>query len=276
MQGHDSEIKWWDLGKCFGEITIAKELQSIEVPIKYKDLEDDMHKYRMENRPILDPHAVISFLFEHGKLKIPEAQVRKYWEHNLELGVEWARTVVNHQMVPLGLFGDGATVTTQFGLHSVVGIFLSIVLFRPKSICASRFLLFSIAEDEVWSHHTMDKVLRRITWSLNALYDGHHPCTDAYGRSLSGSLQSLAGKPICSSGLRFATTELRGDWSWHKKIWRFKNTSWTGKQVCHWCGALAEGDWPDLYWNLSSTSSWNNQNFSLDEFMEERIPDFGI
>ena len=235
-----------------------------------------MEKYKIENRPILDPHSIISYLFEEGKLDIPQHHVERYWRHHADHGERWAQTVPNRQMIPLGLFGDAAWVRTEFGATNYVGIFMNVVLFKPKSVRASRFLLFMIAEDELWSHHTLDTVLRRITWSLNCLYDGAHPSLDPWGRELPQCLAVLANQPITTSGLRFCTTEIRGDWSWHKKIWRFEKTSWNAIRVCHWCRAVADGEWCDVYWNVSTTSSWHNTTFTLDEFMEERMPRRGI
>ena len=257
-------------------LNLIKAVETIRVPIKYKDLDTDEEKFRLEDRPFLDPHSIISFLFQEGKLKIPEHHVRRYWEHHAYFGEEWAKTVDNHQMIPLGIFGDGATISTEFGQASVIGLFLSIVLWRPKSIRASRFLLFSISEAELWSHHTMCCVLRRVTWSLNALYSGRHPTTDPWGNELPARLKLLSGEQITSDGLRFATTEIRGDWSWHKKLWRFERTSWNGIRMCHWCRAVSSGEWSNLYWNLSTASDFHNNCFSLEEFMEERMPSRGI
>lgn len=175
------------------------------------------------------------------------------------------------------IFGNGGQLlNTNFQQESAIGIFLNVVLFKPRSIRASRFLLFSISEDDLWDHFTMDAVLRRITWSLNALYDGQHPSKDPWERELPERLKRLAGQSITHDRLRFVITEIRRDWSWHKKIWRFYRTSWNGIQMCHWCRALAAGDRGDLYWNFSDTSSWKNNIFSTDEFMEERIPPNGI
>ena len=158
----------------------------------------------------------------------------------------------------------------------MLGIFLNVVLFRPASVRASRFLLFSIGEHELWHYHTLSVVLRTLTWSLNALFDGIHPTFDVHGKNLSPHLQKVAGTPITSAGLCFCVTEVRGDWSWHKKLWRFWKTSWVGKKMCHWCRAESTGSWEGLYWNLTEGSSWYDKEFTLEEFMEERLPPYGI
>lgn len=235
-----------------------------------------MAKYKIEEWPILDPHAVIHFLFDKAKIKIPQEHVRRYWQHHAAGGEEWAQDPRTHEMIPLGIFGDSARVTKEFGSVNVVGLFLSIVLFRPRSVRASRFLLFSIGEEELWKHHTLNTVYRRITWSLNALFDGLHPELDPYGRELEPRLQQFAGQPITQNNLRFCITEIRGDWSWQKKIWRFRKTSWVAINICHWCRAKSKGQWADLYWNFGEQSSWCNNEFTVEEFMDEKLPLTGI
>lgn len=217
---------------------------------------------------------MIEFLFSN-KLEIPEKAIRTYWKWNAERGEPWAQRInPDDKIVPLGIFGDSARVNTAFGYEHVVGIFMSIVLFRPKSVRASRFLLFAIGEEKLWGIHTMQVVLRRLVWSFNTLWDGVHPSVDQYGHALaSDALKKMAGQAIST---RCVVTEIRGDWAWHKKLWRFaKQTSWSGIRVCHWCGALSKGLWKDLYWNLTNDSSWTS-NFSLEEFIEERVPSEGI
>ena len=233
-------------------------------------------KHRIEERPILDPHSVIHFLFETAQLKIPPAHVQQYWRHHAECGEEWAQDPSTHQMIPLGIFGDSARASTQFGSVNIVGIFMSIVLFRPHSVRWSRFLLFSIGAHELWKHHTLNTVYRRLTFSFNCLFEGVHPRFDQYGHQLPPHLEKNAGKPITSDRQCFCVTEVRGDWSWHKKVWRFEKTSWTGVRVCHWCPAKSKGAWPELYWNLTEQSCWHNGNFTLGEFIEQRLPSMGI
>ena len=244
--------------------------------MKYKDLNTGDFKYKIEEWPIIDPHAVIHFLFSNN-MKISEEAIRQYWEWNTRFGEPWAQKVDDHRMLPIGIFGDSARVNTAFGYEHVLGIFMNVILFRPKSVRASRYLLFAIGEEKLWSIHTLQVVYRRLTWSLNTLWFGVHPSLDPYGRELStDKLRSMAGKPI-AHGIKCCVTEIRGDWSWHKKVWRFaKQTSWSGIRVCHWCRALAKGEWQDLYWNISESSSWGQNTFSLDEFVEERVPSNGI
>ena len=66
--------------------------------------------------------------------------------------------------------------------------------------------------------------------------------------------------------------EVRGDWAWHKKLWRFYNTSWNAVQVCHLCPAKTRSNNPlELYWNYVD-NCWQDNEFNLEQFIGERMP----
>ena len=252
-------------------------MQQIRVPVKYQDLDDGQWKFRIEERPILDPHLILQYLFDDANVKIPAEAVRKYWSHHARHGEKWAQTCDNYNRIPVGIFGDIARVTAQYGkVVQVVGIFMNLVLWRPASVRASRFCLFTIGEDELWSIHTLQAVYRRLTWSLNAAYMGKHPEVGPGGEVLPPKLRAKGGQQLTRDSFLFCCTEIRGDWSWHKKVWRFHRTFWTGVQICHHCRALSAGDWGNIYWNLNDDNNWQNSEFDLDEFCQERLPPHGI
>ena len=251
-------------------------IQTIRIPVKFTDLADGSEKFQIQDWPILDPHSVVSFLFEDAKLSIPQQAIHRYWEHHCRFGEPWAQNTATHGMVPLGLFGDSARASTAFGHVNVAGIFMNIILFRPKSIRLSRYLLFAIEDEKLWGYHTLNTVYRRICWSLRACFQGIHPCYDQYGKELPARLKKVAGSPLTSSHTKFVVTEVRGDWQWHKKFFRFPGVSWNGLSMCYHCRARSKGQWPDLYWNLGETTTWDHHEFTLAEFLEERIPSRGI
>ena len=161
-----------------------EEIQQIEIPVQYKDLNDGEIKFRREKWPFLDPHSIVSFLFGPAKLSVPAEHVREYWQHHARFGETWAERCDDWSRIPLGLFGDSARLTTQYGkVVQLVGIFMNIILWRPSSVRASRFLLFTIAESQLWSYYTLNTVYRRICWSMNTLWEGVHPLTGVYGGS---------------------------------------------------------------------------------------------
>ena len=257
-------------------LCMDEAIQTIRIPVKFTDLADGSEKFQIQEWPILDPHSVVSFLFEDAKLSIPQQAIHRYWEHHCRFGEPWAQNTATHGMVPLGLFGDSARASTAFGHVNVVGIFMNIILFRPKSIRLSRYLLFAIEDEKLWGHHTLNTVYRRVCWSLRACFQGIHPCYDQYGKELPARLKKVAGSPLTSSHTKFVVTEVRGDWQWHKKVFRFPGVSWNGLSMCYHCRARSKGQWPDLYWNLGETTTWDQHEFTLAEFLEERIPSRGI
>lgn len=249
-----------------------KVIESIKLPTKFTDLATGKEKFILEDWPMMMPHAIADFLFEHGGLEVPEAFRREYWEFNARHGEPWA-VGVDPTAMPLGIYGDSAKVQTKFGVTNLIGIYFNIVLWKPQSVRASRFLVTVIPEHKTWKHFTLTVILRWVTWSLNALMAGRHPQTDPYGEALPYRMAQIAGKAFKYKGV---VTEIRGDWAWHKKVFRFWKCSWTGIKICHWCRALSSSSDPaDLYWKFEG-GSWNGNNFSAGEFLEERIPPTGI
>ena len=242
-------------------------MENIKIPVKYDDLETGTEKFRIESWPIVDPHSVVAFLVEKAGLQTPKGALSKYWNHAATFGQEWAQGV-GVDTLPIGIYGDAARVFTKFSSVNIAGIFMNLILWKPQSVRMSRYLLFCIPEHQLWKHKTLNVVYRRITWSLNCLHDGLHPHVDQYDQPLRPHLAQLAGQPLP----RCKLTEIRGDWSWHKKIFRFERTSWNGIQMCHHCPAVSQSrDNTALYWNYDN-GSWNSHPFTLEEFINERMP----
>lgn len=243
-------------------------IETIKLPIKYTDLADGEEKHCIKQWPIIYPHSIMCFLLERAGLTIPSSKVHEYWKFNHEVGEAWAQHS-EWDRIPVGLYGDSARVNTAFGSEHVLGLFVNLILWTPSSVRCSRFLVFAIGEHQLWKHFTMDCVLRHVTWSLNALVAGVHPSQGPFNEPLSRGLHALANQPM---SFRCQITEVRGDWSWHKKLWRFYQTSWNGIKVCHWCLAKSKSlDRRELYWSFDE-HSWSGGCFDLEEFVAERMP----
>ena len=228
--------------------------------------------------PIMDPHAIIAYLFNNAGLNIPTLAVEDFWRKSRAFGEEWAlQSEASDRHIPLGLYGDSARVKTEFGGESVAAIFLNLPLWRPKSVRASRFLITTIQEELLFGYHTLNGIWHRVTWSCNQLFFGRHPSLGPKGEQLPEHMADIGGTAICVNNEVFVVTELRGDWSWQKKIFRFKGASWvwTSKNTCHQCSAQTTGGFEHAYYNVE-TGSWRGHDFTLPEFLTQRMPDQGL
>lgn len=228
----------------------------------------------MKDFKLLEPFSVVKYMFCEAGVAVDPDDVKKFWLHHWEVGSAWAtETTATDQHIPLGLHGDGAKLR-QLAFQraqKMIGIFLNAPLWRPKSCRASRWLLCAIREDDLYLHHTLNAIYRRIVWSLNCLRDGVYPSTGPDGEPLQGKHRLRSGTPICN-GLKFAVTEIRADWLYHKQVLRF-SSSWKGGAkvpVCFHCPAWASG--PDKYYDVSETSPLWMKQYTLVEFLVEQMP----
>ncbi|CAK9032263.1 unnamed protein product [Durusdinium trenchii] len=202
MSGKNNSRDWWRMMKD------GPAIEQILLPIKYTDLDDGIDKFKLETWPVMDPHSIAHFLFEHAGLQIPAASLRDYWEFHSQHGEHWAQGVPFDAM-PIGVYGDGARVNTKFGSTNLVGIYFNFPLWKPGSVRASRFLVTVIPEEKLWRHYTLNCILRRLTWSVNCLQEGHHPERGPGNQLLPKHLEMLAGRPF---KFKCVLTEIRGDW----------------------------------------------------------------
>lgn len=157
----------------------------------------------------------------------------------------------------------------------MVGIFLSCPLFRPRSCRCSRCLLFACQEELLYKHHTLDCVYMYLVWNLNQLFNGKYPRHGFNGAPLSVQGAARAGDWVCNSHRCFQVTEIRGDWAWHKMIFRF-NSSWkagSNMPVCFKCRAYGTGPTQSLYYNIEENSPcWQTEYANVADFIAEQCP----
>eukprot|EP00438_Fugacium_kawagutii_P028635 Skav212766 [mRNA] locus=scaffold2545:486315:486737:- [translate_table: standard] len=127
----------------------------------------------------------------------------------------------------------------------IYGIFLSVVLFRPKATRTSRYLLCTIESSRVLDvQSTIYPLLEVVKNSLNLA------CEDGAG------------------GRRFLVTELRGDQSWFRYIFRHKSW-WVKNEVCFRCAATARSG-PTCYVDYDANIPLRTtEEFILDELPNE-------
>lgn len=237
-------------------ITPPKEPKTVTVPVKldYDDVGDDddsedprkKAKITTMDIPILDAHDVLHYVHTELDLTVEAESVRSYWRRAAEANVGWAVNQLDHDAIPVGIYAD----ETKYGLaesqEKILAIFLNLVLFRPKNIRLSRFLICTIRSKFLLpGTDTLYPIFRRIVWSMGWASKGIFPTTGFMGGALSTKGQKNAG---ASLGAKFLVTELRGDLAWHKLIWGFED-GWSSTKVCFFCEATGTGARKDLYYD---------------------------
>lgn len=249
---------------------LIQEIETIRLPVFDKK---SVGNAKVEVFPIIHPHRILNYLFDTVGVEVDPCDVHSYWDHARAMQEPWACcSPASRDHMPLGLHGDAARLWTQVRVEKMVGIFVNLPLFRPKSVRHSRWLVFSIGRDKLIKNRTFNVVWERLVWSLNWAFEGVHPRSGPGGRPLTGADLARAGMPLCRSNMRFSVTELRGDWEFHRDVWRF-TASWQGQQVCYRCAAGTKGDEAYLYYNGGQTSRWLHEEFSLEQFLARRLKD---
>ena len=216
---------------------------------------------------------LVGYLFNEVGVQISQERIQEYWQHLEEVKFPMATSDASslRDFCPVGLYGDAAKITTEYGHYHCLGIFLNLPLWRPRSTRFSRFLVFSIKEELLVPGKTLDAVFTRLTWSLNLLFSGLHPASGPHGEALLQSQLALAGQRICHSGMKFLCTELRGDWKHHQQVFRFLS-SWQGTLVCFKCAAKSRGPVANLYYHVGEDAAWLQGELSLSSFLARRMP----
>lgn len=159
--------------------------------------------------------------------------MEQFWHLTRDLGREpWALvSPASRRHIPLAIYGDSCQIK---GGEKLMGIFLSLPLWRPQSTRCSRFLMVAIEENRLWGIETCDTIMAFLASRLNLLFDG----IDSDGQTL-------------ANGRLFTVTEMRGDWLYHKMVWQFSSRWNRLKDICYLCDCKARShDEGDLFWNL--------------------------
>ena len=145
----------------------------MDLPVKYLDA-DGKTTVVTESWPILDIHNTMHFLFDHARIDIPPSKLHEYWEQSKRFGEGWAQDIDPQDFqttIPIGIYGDSARINTRFGYEHILALFCNVVLWRPRSVRHSRYLICAIPKQRL-TFETLQKLLRRITWSANHCHFG--------------------------------------------------------------------------------------------------------
>ena len=167
--------------------------------------------------PVMDVHKLLLYLHQDVGVQCPGEKVREFWEHLPAVNMPFAQghpagSAGNH--IPFSLYGDECCIG-QDPHDKVTAMFLSMTLFRPRSVRQGQHLLFAIHEDLIIHENlrTLHPILQYIVYSANRAFEGTGP-----------------------SSPRFAAVELKGDWKWHEKVLRLRPTP-VSRKPCYMCDA---------------------------------------
>ena len=223
---------------------------------------------------MLFPHRLVTYLFNDCGLKIPTADLHKYWDDALEVGEPFA-TPESRDRIPIGIYGDSAQLATVYQVEKITCIFMNLVIFRPNAVRYSRFLVWCCDTSLLFRNRTTNTIYRWLVWSLNCMYDGLNPTNRPGGRPMTSAEIGRAGKPLTHAHHRFQLVECRGDWEWQKAVWEFK-CSWKGGVnvgLCYRCPCMAKCQDPGLlYFNDEENSLWAQNEFDTNDFITQRLP----
>ena len=259
---------------------MPEEIGKVHVPIKD---DKDSRGYRWDWIEFVEPYSLARHIWREAGLDGLDRQtVHDYWKGHLDRDAPWALHLERllgeelYDIVPLGIYGDGCRIrhVTHQKPQKAFGLFMNCPLFRPYSSYASRWLLFSIDENLLYKHHTMNTVLARITWSCNLLFEDRFPSTGCWGQPLTPKEENRKGLPI--TGQKFVVCELRGDWKYVKDVWRVQSSWKAGVRnpVCFLCPAFGTGH--SKYYNIKENSPLWAMQYSLTEFIIHQMPERGI
>lgn len=228
--------------------------------------------FRIEKTPLLLPHRVIGYLFNHAGVEISQRVLDEYWDRALAAKEPHA-SEESRGRIPLGFYGDSAQLFTKYKKENLTCFFINIPLFRPKSVRFGRYLIWCQDSKLLYKSRSMNTILRWVVWSFNCLYSRLNPSVGPSGQPLQDAKAlKRAGAPITRQHHLFQLVECRGDWEWHKKVFRTK-AAWQGHEVCYRCPAMATGDPTGLYFNFSENSSWSGKAFGTDDFIAQMLPE---
>ena len=181
------------------------------------------------------------------KLEIESTFVQQYWSHAKEFQSPWAQVSPDSDHQPLGLYGDAAKYS-PIG-QKMIAFFLNLVLWAPKSSRMSRWILFTLENDDCLGLETLNPLFRPIVESLIKCYHG---------------LQLPDGQIM-----KFAVTELRGDWEWHVLMFDLQR-SWRMHQFCWRCDTTKTGGQYDFL-DLSDEPGWVESELTHAQFVARLV-----
>ena len=149
--------------------------------------------------PVMNVAKLLSYLHHEVGLQCPIETIEEYWDHLQSVNMPFANLHPGRrQHVPYSIYGDECCIG-QDPHDKCTAIFLSLTLFRPKSVRQGQFLLCALPEDIIIHDEmkTLYPILEFIVRCANQAFDGIDTagpcfaCCEIKGRGL-----EMAGKMV--------------------------------------------------------------------------------
>lgn len=236
-----------------------------------------------EDVPAVNILSLFAYLFNHHGVYLDDAVVQKWWRHArdyLPYGKNHPAVLQGGHHVPIGVHGDEARYSSSGGPPAkVIAVSLSMPLWRPRSSRNSRFLIFVLRETLSLGKKSLFPVFDYIRWALNIMFEGVKPQSGYLGGILPHHL--VAPDPasetwehdrwICANKIKFALTELRGDWSWFYHAYNLR-PHWVSAMPCFKCDVKGAGaPAGESYVDYSPNAFWCGNETSHVQFLTQKL-----
>lgn len=195
----------------------------------------------MQQQEILDPHRLLCHLFSVTGISIAGEDVSRFWHHVRTTAPQdcYVSSPASEHHIPVSIYGDSAKLSQSGG--KMLAIYLGLPLWRPRSTRCARWCIWACEEDVLFKHHTLNRIMKRITWSLNLAFEG-------------------------VGGHQFILTEFKGDWLYAKTVLRFRSSWKRLDNVCWRCRAGCPGN---SSWYECDQPHWEEYSFAV--FLAEQM-----
>lgn len=150
----------------------SQETTRIRIPVSNEKVASG---FEIQEQEMLEPHLLLHHLFTTTGIQVRESDVRQFWRHvrHTSPQVGYVESPASDSHIPVAVYGDAAKLSTAGG--KMIGIFLSLPLWRPYSTRCGCWCLWALEEHKLYRHVTLNKVYRRIAYSLNIAFKGLDP-----------------------------------------------------------------------------------------------------
>ncbi|CAK9015797.1 unnamed protein product [Durusdinium trenchii] len=222
--------------------------------------------------PMYDPHEMLDYLYSTGRIWVSDDEIQRYWHHWTTVAdADWARRHPGKGCFPMCIYGDEARYNLTYG-DKFIALTLGSPLVQKAGSNGEHFLFFIVSSAiavGVYGVDTMRPILKRAAWSLKLALQGRRPqanIASSEGFELTRREKLSAGSTMST---KFAVTEFKGDWAWHKFFFEIE-PYWKRGDICYRCHAARISRFGHLFTDFAM--DWSQLARSTHDFLTNCIP----